>query len=40
MDLQPQKHFDIGSAMAETIENIKNSDRNLIPIGYPSLDKM
>ena len=40
MDLQPQKTFDIGSAMAETIENIKNSDRNLIPIGYPSLDKM
>ena len=40
MDMQPQKHFDIGSAMAETIENIKNSDRNLIPTGYPSLDEM
>tara|TARA_R100000458_G_scaffold27720_1_gene25291 strand:+ start:1785 stop:3101 length:1317 start_codon:yes stop_codon:yes gene_type:complete len=40
MDLQPQKHFDINNAMIETIESIKNSDRNLIPIGYPSLDKM
>ena len=40
MDMQPHKHFDIENAMAETIENIKNSDRNLIPIGYPSLDKM
>ena len=40
MDMQPHKHFDIDEAMSETIENIKNSDRNLIPIGYPSLDKM
>ena len=38
--MQPHKHFDIDEAMSETIENIQNSDRNLIPIGYPSLDKM
>ena len=40
MEMQPHKHFDIDEAMSETIENIQNSDRNLIPIGYPSLDKM
>ena len=40
IELQPHKTFDIIDAMHETIESIKHSDRNLIPIGYHSIDKL
>ena len=40
IDMQPHTSFDINGAMHETIESIKNSDRNLIPIGYESIDKL
>ena len=32
--------FNINDALHETVESIKYSDRNLIPIGFPALDKM
>ena len=40
LDMKPQQEFDIGDALHETIDSIQNSERNLIPIGYPALDKM
>ena len=40
IEMQPHKTFNINDALHETVESIKYSDRNLIPIGFPALDKM
>ena len=40
LNMQPQKSFDIGEELFKTVDSIKNSERNLIPIGYTSLDNM
>ena len=40
IELQPHKEFDINNALHEALESIHNSERNLIPLGYPELDRM
>ena len=40
IDLQPNTTFDIEDAMLNTVDSIKHSERNLIPTGYRSLDRM
>ncbi len=40
INLQPFTTFDIVNAMDDTVESIKHSNRNLIPTGYSSIEKM
>ena len=40
IDLQPNTTFDIEDAMLNTVDSIKHSERNLIPTGYRSIDRM
>jgi len=40
INLQPEITFDIYNAMDDTIDSIKNSNKNLIPTGYESIDKL
>ena len=40
IELQPHKEFDINNALHEALESIHNSERNLIQLGYPELDRM